>query len=71
MPGMKSSSEAPSHFRKLVCFFPSLAEIIIDLDVLVHLLKELLKGLWGLSDKILGGRLVNPKNELVVHVFLL
>jgi hypothetical protein len=56
MPGMKSSSEAPSHLRKLVCFFPSLAEIIICPDVLIHLLKELLQGLWGLPGKILGCR---------------
>jgi hypothetical protein len=56
MPGMKSSSEAPSHFRKPVCFLPSLAEIIIGSDVLIHLLKELLQGLWGLPGKILGCR---------------
>jgi hypothetical protein len=42
MPGMKSSSEAPGHFRKPVCFLPSLAKIIIGLDLLSHLLKELL-----------------------------
>jgi hypothetical protein len=40
MPGMKSSSEAHSHFRKHVCFLPSLAEIVISSDVLIHLLKE-------------------------------
>jgi hypothetical protein len=56
MPGMKSSSEAPSHFRKHVCFLPSLAEIIIGLDVLIHLLKELLQGLRGLLGEILGCR---------------
>jgi hypothetical protein len=53
---MKSSSEAPGHFRKPVCFLPSLAKIIIGLDVLIHLLKKLLKGLWGLPGKILGCR---------------
>jgi hypothetical protein len=53
MLGMKYSSETPGHFRKLVCFLPSLAEIIIGLDVLIHLLKELLQGLWGLPGKIL------------------
>jgi hypothetical protein len=42
MPGMKSSSEAPGNLRKPVCFLPSLAEIIIGLDVLIHLLKKLL-----------------------------
>jgi hypothetical protein len=56
MPGMKSSSEAPGHFRKLVCFLPSLAKIIIGPDVLINLLKEVLQGLWGLLGKILGCR---------------
>jgi hypothetical protein len=42
MPGVDSSSKAPGHFRKLVGFFPSLAEIIISLDVFIHLLKKLL-----------------------------
>jgi hypothetical protein len=48
---MKSSSEAPSHFIKLVCFLPSLVKIVIDPDVLIHLLKKLLKGLWGFLAK--------------------
>jgi hypothetical protein len=56
MPEMKSSSEAPGHFRKPVCFLPSLAEIIIGPDVLIHLLKELLQGLRGLPGKILDCR---------------
>jgi hypothetical protein len=56
MPGMKSSSEAPGHFRKHVCFFPSLAEIIISPDVLIHLLKEFFQGLWWLPCKKLGCR---------------
>jgi hypothetical protein len=47
---------SPGHFRKPVCFLPSLAKIIIGLDVLIHLLKELLQGLWGLPGKILGCR---------------
>jgi hypothetical protein len=54
MPGMEFSSEAPSHLRIPVCFLPSLAEIIISPDVLIHLLKEFLQGLWWLSCKILG-----------------
>jgi hypothetical protein len=37
MPGMESSSEAPSHLRIPICFLPSLAEIIIISDVLIHL----------------------------------
>jgi hypothetical protein len=54
MLGMKSSSEASVHFRKLVHFLPSLAEIIINLDVLVYLLKEFFQGLWWFPYKILG-----------------
>jgi hypothetical protein len=53
---MKSSSEAHSHFRKHLRFLPSLAKIIIGPDELVHLLKELLQGLWGPPGKILGCR---------------
>jgi hypothetical protein len=53
---MKSPSEAPSHFRKPVGFLPSLAKIIVGTDVLIHLLKELLQGLWRLPGKILSRR---------------
>jgi hypothetical protein len=53
---MKSFSEAPGYFRKPVRFLPSLAKIIIGPDVLIHLLKELFLGLWGLLGKILGFR---------------
>jgi hypothetical protein len=53
---MKSSSEAPVHFRLPIGFLPSLSKIIIGLDVLIHLLKELLQGLRGLPGKILGYR---------------
>jgi hypothetical protein len=56
MPGVDSSSEAPGHLRKPVGFFPSLAEIIISLDVFIHLLKKLLQGLWRFSGKILSRR---------------
>jgi hypothetical protein len=56
MPRVDSSSEAPSHFRKPVGFFPSLAEIIIRPDVFIHLLKELLQGLRGFPGKILSHR---------------
>jgi hypothetical protein len=41
VPRVDSSSEAPSHFREPVCFFPSLAEVIVSPDVLIHLLKQL------------------------------
>jgi hypothetical protein len=53
VPGVNSSSEALSHLRKPICFFPSLAEIIVSLDVLIHLLKQLLQSLWRLPSKIL------------------
>jgi hypothetical protein len=48
-----SSSEAPSHLIKSISFFPSLAEVIISPDVLIHLLKELLQGLRGFPGKVL------------------
>jgi hypothetical protein len=51
---MDSSSEAPSHLRKPISFFPSLAKIIISPDVLIHLLKKLLQGLRGFLGKVLG-----------------
>jgi hypothetical protein len=38
MPWVESSSEAPGHLRVSVGFFPSLLEVIVDSDVLVHLL---------------------------------
>jgi hypothetical protein len=53
---MKSPTEAPGHFRKPLGFLPSLVKIIISSDVLIHLLKELLQGLWRLPNKILGYR---------------
>jgi hypothetical protein len=56
MPGVDSSSKARGHLRKPVCFLPSLAEIIISPDILIHLLKKLLQGLWGLHGKILSCR---------------
>jgi hypothetical protein len=56
MPRVDSSSEAPGHFREPICFLPSLAEVIVGPDVLVHLLKQLLQSLWGLSGEILSSR---------------
>jgi hypothetical protein len=56
VPGVNSSSEALGHLRKIVCFFPSLAEIIVGPDILIHHLKKLLQGLWGLPSKILSRR---------------
>jgi hypothetical protein len=42
MPRVDSFSEAPGHLRELVSFLPSLAEVIVSPDVLIHLLKQLL-----------------------------
>jgi hypothetical protein len=53
MPRMKPTSKAPGHLRKPVGLLPSLAKIIVSLDVLIHLLKQLLQSLWRLSNKIL------------------
>jgi hypothetical protein len=56
MPRVDSSSEAPGHLREPVSFLPSLAEVIVSPDVLIHLLKQLLQSLWRLSGEILGSR---------------
>jgi hypothetical protein len=53
VPRVNSSSEALGHLRKPTCFFPSLAKIVVGPDILIHLLKKLLQGLWGLPGKIL------------------
>jgi hypothetical protein len=42
MPRVNSSSKAPSHFQESVSFLPSLAEVIVSLDVLIHFLEQLL-----------------------------
>jgi hypothetical protein len=36
MPGVESSSEAPSHLIIPVHFFPSLAKIVVNSDVFIH-----------------------------------
>jgi hypothetical protein len=53
MSGVESSSEAPSHLRIPITFLPSLVEIVVSSDVLIHLLEKLLQGLWWLPCKIL------------------
>jgi hypothetical protein len=53
MPRVDSSSEAPSHVRKPISFFPSLAKIIISPDVLIHFLKQLLQSLGGFPGEVL------------------
>jgi hypothetical protein len=56
MPWVDSSSEAPGHFRESVSFLPSLAEVVVSPDVLIHLLKQLLQSLWGLPGEVLSSR---------------
>jgi hypothetical protein len=56
MPRVDSSSKASGHLKEPVSFLHSLAEIIVSLDVLIHLLKQLLQSLWRLSSEILGSR---------------
>jgi hypothetical protein len=56
MPRVDSSSEAPSHLRKPISFFPSLAEIIIGPDVLIHFLEQLLQSLRGFPGEVLSHR---------------
>jgi hypothetical protein len=56
MPRVDSPSEAPSHLRKLISFFPSLAKIIIGPDVLIHFLQQLLQSLRGFLGEVLSRR---------------
>jgi hypothetical protein len=53
MPRVDSSSKAPCHLRKSVSFFPSLSEVIVSPDVLIHLLKQLLQSLGMFPSEIL------------------
>jgi hypothetical protein len=53
MPRVEPSPEAPSHLRIPVGLLPSLPEVIISPDVLIHLLEELFQILWWLPSKIL------------------
>jgi hypothetical protein len=53
MPGVEPSSEALGHLKIPIGFLPSLAEIVVILDVLMHFLEKLLQGLWWLPCKIL------------------
>jgi hypothetical protein len=56
MPRMDSSFEAPGHFRESVSFLPSLAEVVVSLDVFIHFLEQLLQSLWGLPSEVLSRR---------------
>jgi hypothetical protein len=53
MPRVYSSSKAPSHIKESVSFLPSLVEVVVSPDVLIHLLKQLLQSLWGLPGEVL------------------
>jgi hypothetical protein len=56
MPRVDSSSEAPGYFRESVSFLPSLVEVIVSSDVLIHLLKQFLQSFWGLHCEVLSYR---------------
>jgi hypothetical protein len=56
MPRIDSCFEAPGHFVESVSFLPSLAEVVVSSDVLIHLLKQLLQGLRGLPCEVLSRR---------------
>jgi hypothetical protein len=56
MPRVNSPSEAPSHLREYVSFLPSLAEVVVSPDVLIHFLKQLLQSLGGLPGEVLSHR---------------
>jgi hypothetical protein len=53
MPRVESSFKAPGHLGVSIGFFPSLPEVIVGSDVLVHFLEKLLQGLWWFPCKIL------------------
>jgi hypothetical protein len=52
MPWVKPSSEALGHLRISVSFLPSLSEIVVGFDVLIHLLEKLLQGLGAFWQNI-------------------
>jgi hypothetical protein len=64
MPRVDSSPEAPSHLRKSISFLPSLSEVIISPDVLIHFLKQLLQSLGRFSGEVLGRR---PRPKTLDH----
>jgi hypothetical protein len=53
MPRVDSSSESSSHLKKPISFFPSLAEIVVSPDILIHFLKQLLQSLGGFPGEVL------------------
>jgi hypothetical protein len=56
VPRVDSPSEALSHLRESVSFFPFLVEVIVYLNVLIHFLKHLLQSLGRFPGEVLGRR---------------
>jgi hypothetical protein len=56
VPRVDSSSEAPGHLRESVSFLPSLVEVVVSADVLIHLLKQRLQSLWWLFGEVFSRR---------------
>jgi hypothetical protein len=54
MPRVDSPSEAPSHLKRSISLLPSLSEVIVSHDVLIHFLKQLLQSLGRFPGKVLG-----------------
>jgi hypothetical protein len=52
VPRVDSPSEASSHLRKSVSLLPSLLEVIVSPDVLIHFLKQLLQNMGGLPGEV-------------------
>jgi hypothetical protein len=51
MPRMKPPSKAPGHLREPVGLLPSLAKVVVGLDVLIHFLKQLFQVCGGFLAK--------------------
>jgi hypothetical protein len=56
MPRVDSPFEAPSHLRKSVSFLPSLSEVIVSQDVLIHFMKQFLQSSGRFPGEVLGYR---------------
>jgi hypothetical protein len=56
MSRVDSSSEAPSLLKKSISFLPSLVEVIVSPDVLIHFLKQLLRSLGWFPGEVLSHR---------------
>jgi hypothetical protein len=58
MSWMNPPSEAPGHLGESVSFLPSLTKVIISVDVFIHLLKQFLQGLRGVSWQNIGQKVL-------------